>query len=46
MDRRSFVLAAAGSSILTLDWRRALAAGLPPERSRPAPSKRFPGKFR
>ena len=29
MDRRSFVLAAAGSSILTLDWRRALAAGLP-----------------
>jgi DMSO/TMAO reductase YedYZ molybdopterin-dependent catalytic subunit len=29
MDRRSFVLATAGSSVLTLGWRRALAAGLP-----------------
>jgi DMSO/TMAO reductase YedYZ molybdopterin-dependent catalytic subunit len=29
MDRRSFVLAAAGSGVLTLDIRRALAAGLP-----------------
>jgi len=28
MDRRSFVLAAAGSSILTLNWRHALGAGL------------------
>ncbi len=29
MDRRSFVLATAGSSVLTLGWRSALAAGLP-----------------
>ncbi len=29
MDRRSFLLAAAGSGILTVDWQRALAAGLP-----------------
>jgi DMSO/TMAO reductase YedYZ molybdopterin-dependent catalytic subunit len=29
MDRRSFVLAAAGGSILSLGWRGALAAGLP-----------------
>jgi DMSO/TMAO reductase YedYZ molybdopterin-dependent catalytic subunit len=29
MDRRSFVLTAAGGALLTLDWRRALAAGLP-----------------
>ncbi len=28
MDRRSFVLAAAGSSVLTLNWRQALGAGL------------------
>jgi DMSO/TMAO reductase YedYZ molybdopterin-dependent catalytic subunit len=44
MDRRSFVLAAAGSGILTLDWRRALAAGLPPGAIEAGALEALPGK--
>ncbi len=44
MDRRSFVLAAAGSSVLTLDWRRALAAGLPAGAIEAGTLEALPGK--
>jgi DMSO/TMAO reductase YedYZ molybdopterin-dependent catalytic subunit len=44
MDRRSFVLAAAGSSILTLDFRRALAAGLPAGAVEAGTLEALPGK--
>ena len=44
MDRRSFVLAAAGSSILTFDWRRALAAGLPSGAIEAGSLEALPGK--
>ena len=45
MDRRSFVLAAAGSSLLTLDWRRALAAGLPAGAVESGALVELPGKL-
>ena len=45
MDRRSFVLAAAGSSILTLNWQRALAAGLPPGAIESGTLEALPGKL-
>ncbi len=44
MDRRSFVLAAAGGSILTFDFRRALAAGLPAGAVEVGALEALPGK--
>jgi DMSO/TMAO reductase YedYZ molybdopterin-dependent catalytic subunit len=44
MDRRSFVLATAGSSVLTLGWRRAIAAGLPAGANESGVLVELPGK--
>ena len=44
MDRRSFVLAAAGGTLMTLDWRRALAAGLPAGAIEAGTLEALPGK--
>ncbi len=44
MDRRSFVLAAAGSGILTLNWRGAMAAGLPAGAIESGALETLPGK--
>src|SRR5664279_2212581 len=44
MDRRSFLLAAAGSGLVTIDWRRALAAGLPAGAIDTGSMETLPGK--
>jgi DMSO/TMAO reductase YedYZ molybdopterin-dependent catalytic subunit len=44
MDRRSFVLAAAGGTMLTLDWRRAIGAGLPAGAIETGALEALPGK--
>jgi DMSO/TMAO reductase YedYZ molybdopterin-dependent catalytic subunit len=44
MDRRSFVLAAAGGTLLTLDWRGAIGAGLPTGAIETGALEALPGK--
>jgi DMSO/TMAO reductase YedYZ molybdopterin-dependent catalytic subunit len=44
MDRRSFVLAASGATLLSLDGRRALAAGLPSGAIESGALEALPGK--
>ncbi len=45
MDRRSFLFAAAGSGLITIDWQRALAAGLPPGAIETGSLETLPGKI-
>ena len=45
MDRRSFLLAVAGSGLVTIDWQRALAAGLPAGAIDAGSLETLPGKI-